>query len=476
MQISTIQRVAKNTAALYAALIVNALLSLLLFILIARMLGDVTLGKYAFALAFTMIFADFGILGFDTVIVRDVSRDKSLAPKYLGNIAVIKAILSVTVFGLIALIINLMHYPPDTTTAVLIIGTYIILTAFANTFRFIFRAFERMEYEALVVSISRLVGVSLGVAALFAGYGLIEIAYALLIGGILDFLLSLFICSKKFVRLKLEVDLDFWRKVAKVALPIALIDVAAIIFVRVDTVMLSVMKGDAVVGWYNAAYNLVLGLQPIPFIFGSALFPLMSRSFVSSPNSVAVIYEKALRYLFILGLPLTTGTMLLSDRIIPLFYGAGFTHSIVALQILAWNILLHFMYILLAVVLASIDRQNQMALAAGICAVLNVILNLILIPHFSYVGAGIATIITGTVLFALYFYFVRKYLYRLPLHKMVVKPIIACAIMAIFLHFVSGIHLAVLIASAIALYFLALFILRAFSGEDIRLLKQVLRR
>lgn len=117
-----------------------------------------------------------------------------------------------------------------------------------------------------------------------------------------------------------------------------------------------------------------------------------------------------------------------------------------------------------------------MALAAGTCAVLNVILNLILIPRFSYIGAGIATIITATVLLGLYFYFVCKYLYQLPLHKMVVKPIVAAAIMAIFLHFGSGINLAVLIASAIVLYFLTLRVLRAFSGEDIRLLKRALQR
>lgn len=96
---STVQRIAKNTAVLYAAHIVTALLTLLLVVFIARELGDITFGKYSFALAFTAIFAVFLDLGFLTLIVRDVARDKSLASKYLGNIAVIKVILSVIVFG-----------------------------------------------------------------------------------------------------------------------------------------------------------------------------------------------------------------------------------------------------------------------------------------------------------------------------------------------------------------------------------------
>ncbi len=289
---STVQRIAKNAAVLYAAHIVSTLLTLVLLISIARLLGDVTFGKYSFAVAFTAIFAVFLDLGFDTLIVRDVARDKSLAPKYLGNIAVIKVILSIIILGLIALIINLMHYPPDTTTAVLIFGVYIVFIAFASIFRVTFRAFERMEYEALVSVICRLVTVSFGLAALFLGYGLIEIACAVLIGGIFDLLLSFFICDRKFVRPKFTVDFDLWKKVTKAALPIGFISIAAVIYVRIDTVMLSAMKGDAVVGWYNAAYSLVICLQPLCVIFATAVLPVMTRLFISATNSLRFGYEK----------------------------------------------------------------------------------------------------------------------------------------------------------------------------------------
>ena len=182
-----------------------------------------------------------------------------------------------------------------------------------------------------------------------------------------------------------------------------------------------------------------------------------------------------MRYLFSIGLPIATGVTLLADKIISLFYGDQFTSSVIALQILAWDALLFFLYDPLATTLASMNKQNILAITCGVCALVNVVLNLILIPNFSYIGAGIATIVTETVLLVLYFYFVSKYLYWLPLHKIILKPMVACALMAIFIYFLSNINLAVIIVSSAILYFIVLYILRWFSPEDFSLISQAIK-
>ena len=78
---NTVQRIAKNTAALFAAQVVVAILGLVLSIFIARNLGDVVFGKYSFALAFTAIFAVFSDLGCNTLLIREVARYKTQASK-----------------------------------------------------------------------------------------------------------------------------------------------------------------------------------------------------------------------------------------------------------------------------------------------------------------------------------------------------------------------------------------------------------
>jgi len=471
---SFVRRLAKNAVFLYGSHFINSLLGFFLFISIARILGDTTLGKYSFALAFTGIFAIIVEFGLSGLTIRDVAKDKTMAGKYVGNIIIIRAILSLIAIALIVAIVNVADYPPDTKLATIILGLYVVFTSLAHLFRAIIRAFERMELEALALVVAKIVTVSFGLSALFLGYGLIEVALAFLIGSVVDLAISGFICLRKFAKPKLSIDIEFWKYAIKVSLPIVFISVASVIFIRIDTVMLSSMQGDAVVGWYNAAYNMVLTLQAIPSLYGAVFLPVMSQAFAYSRSLLINIYQRSVRYLFSLGLPMAVGITLLADRFISLFYGEGFEASAIALRILAWDIPLYFLYFVLGQLLFAMNRQNRMAVATGICAVLNIVLNLILIPELSYEGAGIATITTEVVLLGLYLYFTSKYLVLIPLHKIIFKPVVACAIMATAIYFLRHLNLALLIVIAVVLYFTVLIIVRGITKEDIRLLDEAI--
>jgi len=141
---NTIQRIAKNTAALFAAQFVTAILSLVLAIFIARSLGDVIFGKYSFALSFTALFAVFSDLGYNTLLIREVARDKAQASKYLNNVLCMRALISLVIFAIIVITINVMSYPADTKNVVYLFGIYTLVTSFAAVFKVTFRAFEKM--------------------------------------------------------------------------------------------------------------------------------------------------------------------------------------------------------------------------------------------------------------------------------------------------------------------------------------------
>jgi O-antigen/teichoic acid export membrane protein len=233
------------------------------------------------------------------------------------------------------------------------------------------------------------------------------------------------------------------------------------------------MKGDAVVGWYNAAFNLVSALRQVPFLFGVVLLPLMSRSFVSSIETLKLVYEKSVYYLCALGLPLATGTALLADRIIHLFYGAQFAPSTIALRILSLNMLLLFFNSPLSMLLVSINRHSQMAAAGVTSMIVNVALNLILIPPLGYVGAGIASVVTQILLSGYYFYLASKHVSRLRIPKLLEKPAISCAPMAIFLYFASGLNLLVLVTASIAIYFAVFLLIGGFTRGDLKLIRGI---
>ena len=463
---NTVQRIAKNMVALFTAHFIFAIVSLVLSIFIARVLGAATFGTYTFVLAFIAVFAVFSDMGYNTLLVREVARDKSQAGKYLNNILSIRIVLSLMIIGLIAIIINVLGYPADLKNIIYIFGIYTLVISFSDVFKVTFRAFEKMKYESYITILSNVVKVSLGLLILFLGYGLLEISLVFLLSGIFDLLISFLICEKRFVKPRMELDMDFWKRTITIALPLGMLTILGLIYVEIDTLMLAMMKGAAVVGWYNAAYNLILGFRPIPHIFMNALFPLMAYYYVSSKESLRMGYEKSFKYLFILGLPIAAGISLLSGEIISLLYGEQFAHSVVALRILAWDVLLLSICAPVGFVLVSMNKQNQMAIIVGGCAMLNIVLNLILIPRFSYVGAGIATLTTEAVLFVLYFYLVSKYLHRLSLHKILVRPMVSCSVMVLFIYHYGELWLPACVASAAILYFAVLYLIGGFDKKD----------
>ena len=470
------RKIIKNIFSLYTGSFVSAILTIILSIYIARFLGDALFGRYSFVVTFVALFSIFLDLGYETLLVRDVAKDKSKASLYVNNIISIRVILSIIIFTAIFLLINILGFPENVKNITYLFGISQIIISFSNVFRVTFRAFERMDYEAGLNILSNIIRFSLALLVLILGYGLVGIALVFLYSTIIDFVISFLICEKKFVRIKTRFDFTFFRSTIKTALHIGFIAIFGLIYVRIDTVMLAFMKGEAVVGWYTAAYNLILGFSPIPILFMTALLPFMAYTYVKSKNSLIDVYERSFKFLMLIGLPITVGIFLLSDKFIILFYGQNFLNSVTALRVLSWDILLKFLYLCIWFVLISADKQNKLAIIAGSGAILNISLNLFLIPNFSLVGAAIATIITEAIILLSFIYLTFINNIHIPITKNIIKPLISCAVMAIFVYYFSNQNLNLVIIISIIIYFGTFYILKGFSKEDITLIKKMMKR
>lgn len=143
------QRIAKNVSILFLSQMVGYVLGFFTLMYSARYLGVEGFGILSFALAFTGIFTVLMDLGLNTLTIREVARNKSLAQKYISNITLIKLLLSLSTFCLIFLIINIVGYNPQTMSVVYVIALYAILTTFSQLFYSVFQAHEKMEYQSL---------------------------------------------------------------------------------------------------------------------------------------------------------------------------------------------------------------------------------------------------------------------------------------------------------------------------------------
>jgi O-antigen/teichoic acid export membrane protein len=482
---NTIQRIAKNTWVLLAAQVLSNVIIFFYMMYTVRYLGAAGFGILAFALAFTSIFGVISDFGLQQLTIREVARDRSLSSKYLANISGMKIILVTVTFGLIALTINILGYPKQTINVVYLLGLSIIVNSFNTMFYSIFQAHERMEYQSLGQVLNGALMLGGVVFAMQFDFKVIGFASLYFITSIIVFVYCFFIFRMKFTnhfytwyRQMIERDWYFWRATVKQALPFGLALTFVTIFYWINSIMLSLMKGDAMVGWYNAAYRMVLILLFIPQSFIAAIYPAMSKFYNTSQEYLQLSFEKSFKYLAIIGIPIGVGTTLLAKRLILLIFGAEYMNSIIVLQIIVWSSVLIFVSIPFGNLFNCLNKQVIVTKITGLCVLINVILNLILIPEFSLVGTSIATVMTEFISLILSFIWSIKIgysLHRKELSSIVIKVSIASITMGIFILYFDKLTLALMVPLAGLLYFAVLYMIRVIDKEDINLVRATVR-
>lgn len=402
---NTAQTIAKNTSVLLISDIISKILALFYIMLIARYLGASGFGIIAFATAFTGLFAVLSDIGLGTLTIREVAKDKSLAGKYVNNLLSIKLILTVVTFGLIVLTINLMDYPDQTVMVVYFMGGTVICMAFTQVFNSLFQAFERMEYIAIGTIIHSVATLSGALLVIHLGFGVIEFALVYLISSALMLGYSLLVFVTKFLTPKFNMEFSFWKWLLEEGWPFGLFIIIGIVATRIDIIMLSAMKGDEIVGWYQAAVTIVVTLQFIPSAVINSFYPKLSV-YHGRNEPLENLAQKMNRVLFAIALLLTMGTFVFASRVIPFVYGSGFNESIILLQIL--SVYLFVTYIPAdGVVLNAIHKQKLKFYAGVAMIITNVVLNLIFIPKYGAIAAACTTIFSYIILRGLYITFVR---------------------------------------------------------------------
>jgi len=441
----------------------------------ARYLGAEGFGILSFALAFSGIFSIFTDIGLSTLIIREISRDTSLAKKYIGNFLLIKIILSLLTFGLIVFFANLLGYPQQIVIVVYLIALSSIFNSIFGIFYAFFQSYEIMEYQSIgqiFNSILMFSGVFIGI---LIGTNIIGISIVYLVSNFITLIYAIIIFLWKFFVPKLNFDLDFWNNSIKEALPFGITSFSGLIYTYIDSVMLSLIQGNEVVGWYNAAYKIILVLLFIPGTINITLFPSMSKLHISSRDSLKLITEKYFKLMIIISIPLGALITILADKIIFLLFGYEYQQSIIALQILVWTIVFTFIGAAFVRLLEASNRQVIITKISLICVVVNVLLNLILIPKFSYIGACISTVITEIILVG--GVIIIGYKIGLGISNKVkiilLKVIFSTAIMSIFLISFKDFNLLILVPSVV-LYILILYLINGIDDTDINLFKQII--
>jgi O-antigen/teichoic acid export membrane protein len=473
---TTVQTIARNTRFLFLANIATFLLGFFSLSITGRYLGPELFGALSLALAFTSLFGVISDPGLSTLTVREVARDKSLVRKYIGNTAVMRAIFATLTFGIIVMFAVLLGYSQQTVLIISIVALSVVTASFVAMYNSAFQAFEKMQYQSIGLLLNSALFLFGVVIAATLRFDVLVFASLYVVVGAVVLFYSWTVFRRKLAATRLEIDRAFWRSTIQMALPFALTGIFVTVYYWIDSILLSAIKGVEVVGWYTAAYRLMIVLLVVPQVVNLAVLPVMSRFYVEAKASLLLTRDTFFRYMVLISAPMGIAVMFLADEIILFIFGKGYTNSIIALQILVWSSVFIFLASPFARFLESSNQQLAVTKVALICVVVNVALNLILIPPFGLVAASVVTAVTEGAAFVLLFYasgaITKKNLKRnLPAAG---KTAVAILLMAgIILAFRSFNHVFVTLA-ATCLYVVALYVTRLIGKTDIERFTQIL--
>jgi O-antigen/teichoic acid export membrane protein len=405
-----LKKIVKNAGILFTGNIISKALNFAYVVYLARYLGAGGFGIISFALAFTLILGVFADLGLQPLSLREVARNKDKTDSYFANIVFIKIILSIIIVFLLVFIVKHMNYPYDVVLVIYFIGLSIIIGSFNNLIYAIYQAHEDLKYMSMGIILNSLLMFTGIVAVAHFKANIIIFSGVFLISAIVVLLYNLTIISYKFFKPRLAIDLKFWKKLIKEAIPFGLVNIFVIIYFKIDSVMLGAMKTQKIVGYYNASYRIIdVFTALVPSIIFAVVYPKMS-AYIELPEKLKNIYIVAFKISLIVGLIISIITVFFAHYFMLFIYGYGYYKGVDSLKILIWAFFFICISSITSGLISSINKQRLITVAAGLGAIINICLNFILIPKFSLNGAALATVITELLMFLIYFSQTIKFL------------------------------------------------------------------
>ncbi len=407
------RRVARNTGAILMANALSRALSLLVVVLVARYLREEGFGLFSFVFAYIEFFAIFTDLGINAILVREIAKDRSTADRLLGAALSLKLCLSLAAMLLSWAVISVLPYPWTTKLlayfASLVLFTSFRLPSFRSLFDVIFQVELMMKHPAFLGLLTEVLAASAVLLVITLRGGLPALVLAQVFAGLPGFFLLVH-RFRKSVPITWTLDIGLWRRMLWESLPLALTGIFVLIYSRVDVLMLSLMKGDAAVGYYAAAYRLTGTLGLIPSALMASLYPLMSQYHEASPEAFRKTFHQGLEILVLIAAPMAAIFSVLSEPIVGLIYGQAFAFSAPALVLLGWAAALNFLSYLIMTAFNAMNQQGVNARLTFSMILVNITANFLLIPRYSFVGASMATLLTEGILVAVGFPIIARHL------------------------------------------------------------------
>jgi O-antigen/teichoic acid export membrane protein len=384
------RRVAANTFFRAAGELSGKLGTFVLFAVLARVLGEESVGTYVVAFAYVQVVTVLIDLGFDRVVIRDIALDNRAMPSLFSNVVALKLALFVPVTALSWGLVNLIGYEDTTRSAIYVLSLGLLFDSLNRTTTQVLNAFERGGLISIAIIIQRVGGAVLGLASLAAGLGVVAVCVGYTIGSAVGLAVALSLMVRHVGRPARRAERASFDPLLRQAVPFALYDSFGFLLTKVDTLVLSLLATQAAVGFYGGASRLYEASWFATFSLNAAFQAMFTYLTPSSDPSIGAVFERSIKLTLVLLTPITVAYMLIPGPMCALLFGEDFRESGEALRLLAPAVVLMGVASQASTLVALRRGPRRLIAVTGGVLVLNVALTFALVPPLDAPGAGLA--------------------------------------------------------------------------------------
>jgi O-antigen/teichoic acid export membrane protein len=464
---SLTRRIAHNMIYQIVGKILSTIFGLVALAMMTRYLGQEGFGGYTTIIAFLQFFGILVDFGLTLTTVQMISEPKVEINKITGNLFTLRFFSALIFLGLAPILVLFFPYSATIKIGVAITTFSFLFIALNQILIGVFQKNLRMDKVMISENVGRIVLVGSIATAIYFRQGLLVIMGAVIAGSVANFLIN-FIFSLKYARIKFAFDFSLWKEILRRSWPIGLSIAFNLIYLKADTIILSVFKSQAEVGLYGASYRVLDVLTTFPMMFVGLLLPVLTASWTEKNfEKLKRIIQKAFDFLVMIAVPIIFGTFFLGEQIMTVVAGNVFVLSGTILKILILAAGAIFIGTLFGHIIVAIQKQRTMIWGYATVAITSLVAYLIFIPRYSFWGAAWVTVYSESMIALLTFLIVYRTTHLLPSSKIFFKSVLASFAMSIFIWFLREINVLIIITLGAALYFGVLYLLKGYTKETV---------
>ncbi|RWE94688.1 MAG: flippase [Mesorhizobium sp.] len=389
-------RYISNSLWLISDRLLASLIGFLVVAVVARYLGPSEFGLLSYTFSTALLFAVVGQLGLDGLVIREIVNRPDDVPRVLGTVFVLK--FAGHLLGAAGLVVYALSVSVNSTERAMLFlaAAFIPLASLSGFFGLWFHSRVQARYSAISSSISALLVGAGKLGLVWIGAAVMAFAAANVVQVLIAAVLSL-----RFYKRQKGPPLSAWRfspALAKVLLAeswvLFLGSIFALIYLKIDMIMLRWLAGPAEVGTYAVAATLSEAAYFVPAALVASVFPKLIESAKTDQNLFDRRLQTVFDVLWLAGLGVIAMMFLFGGPIVRLLFGTEYGPSVPVL--LVHVLAAPFLFMRIAFTRWTIigGGATFFVLTEGLGALTNVAFNFLLIPHYGSLGAALSTLIS----------------------------------------------------------------------------------